>query len=345
MTRRLLLSALLCAAGITAAALLLRPAVREAPAAIAAPRLAVALGRIEPASDAITLAGPQGSRSGRIAQLLVEQGQSVTQGQLLAVMDNAAAMAGQLEQARAAARQREARLAQRLVELDAEEASLVVALSQERASRDRARWEYDRTQRLERGGVLREAALIDRRLALEVAEQKVHSAELALARVRRRDAAGLRLEEAVLLAERDMAAATLAQMEQEAALAMLRAPISGRILRINARPGEVPGNDGVLLLGDTSRMRVRAELFETDLHMVAPGQRVRITSRALPDALAGEVTWIGLRVARQSILREDPAATLDARVVEVMIQLDATGSARVAGLSGMQVRAHFGATP
>ncbi|MBX9594615.1 MAG: HlyD family efflux transporter periplasmic adaptor subunit [Roseomonas sp.] len=305
----------------------------------------VALGRIEPASDVIMLAAPQGSRAGRIAELLVREGDVAEAGQAVALMDNVQVLVAQVRQAEATLTQREARLAQRLVELEAEEASLASALEQERANRDRAKWEHERMTRLRQGGVYRDTALIDKRLALDSAEQKVIAAELALARARVRDAEGRRLEEAVLRSEVEMARASASQMQAEHEMATLRAPSHGTVLRINTRPGEVPGSDGIMLLGDLRRMRVRAEVFETDLPGIRPGQPVQVASRALPQPLAGSVEAIGLRVARQTIVREDPAATLDARVVEVMVALDARSSALAAGLTGLQVRAFFGAVP
>jgi HlyD family secretion protein len=305
----------------------------------------VALGRIEPASDVIILAAPQGSRTGRIAAMLVRQGDVVEAGQAVALLDSATVLAAQLRQAEATLLQREARLAQRLVELEAEEASLAAALEQERANRDRARWEHERMLRLRQGGVYRDTALIDKRLALDAAEQAVITAELSLARSRVRDVAGQRLEEAVLRSEVAMARASTAQMQAEHEMATLRAPIDGTVLRINTRPGEVPGSDGILLLGDLRRMRVRAEVFETDLPGIQPRQPVQVASRALPHPLTGSVQEIGMRISRQTIVREDPAATLDARVVEVMVELDARSSAQAAGLTGLQVRAFFGAVP
>lgn len=337
------LAGAMAAAGVAVLALREEPA--PAAAATAAPRMPVALGRIEPASEVITLAAPQGSRSSRIAELHVAQGERVARGQTLALMDNAASLAALLRQAEVTLAQREARLAQRLAELETEEASLAAALELERASRNRARWELERTVRLERGGVYRDAALIDKRLALEAADQRVLSAELALARAQRRDGEGRRLEEAVLRSETAMAEANLQQMRAELEMATLRSPITGTVLRLNARPGEVAGNDGLMLLGDLSRMRVRAEVFESDITGILPGREARITSRALAEPLAGRVEWIGLRVSRQTLVREDPAATLDARMVEVMVALDAPSSARAAGLTGMQVRVFFEALP
>ena len=45
-----------------------------------------------------------------------------------------------------------------------------------------------------------------------------------------------------------------------------------------------------------------------------------------------------MTVGTQSVIREDPAAVLDSRVVEVFVKLDPDSSARVSGLTNLQVR-------
>ena len=62
------------------------------------------------------------------------------------------------------------------------------------------------------------------------------------------------------------------------------------------------------------------------------------TSRSLDAPLSGEVERVGLRVGQQTLVREDPAAVLDARVVEVLVRLDEASSRIVENLSNLQVR-------
>src|SRR5205823_2277430 len=45
----------------------------------------------------------------------------------------------------------------------------------------------------------------------------------------------------------------------------LSAPIDGQILNIKVKPGEDVGTGPILMMGDTSRMRVVAEVYETDI--------------------------------------------------------------------------------
>ena len=88
-------------------------------------------------------------------------------------------------------------------------------------------------------------------------------------------------------------------------------------------------------------MQVRAEVYETDMPEIRPGQTAQIESRALRGVLSGKVMRRGVRISAQSILSTDPAAIVDARVVEVWIALDPASAPLVADLSGLQVTVTF----
>lgn len=107
--------------------------------------------------------------------------------------------------------------------------------------------------------------------------------------------------------------------------AEIRAPIAGRILNIIAHPGEQVGQiDGkpILTMGDTDRMRVVAEVYETDIRRVHLGASATVTSRALDQPITGRVIEIGNMIYKNDVLNVDPAAKTDARIVEVRIELD-----------------------
>jgi HlyD family secretion protein len=84
-------------------------------------------------------------------------------------------------------------------------------------------------------------------------------------------------------------------------------------------------------------MYVVAEIYETDIHGIKIGQIASITSKGLAGELTGKVAEIGLQIAKKDVLGTDPAADVDARVVEVKIQLDTAASAKVQGLTNLQV--------
>ena len=88
-------------------------------------------------------------------------------------------------------------------------------------------------------------------------------------------------------------------------------------------------------MGDTSRMRAVAEVYETDIARVQLGQRATITSRALEHPITGKVVELGRMVFKNDVLNVDPAARADARVVEVRIELDDAEAA--AGLTNLTV--------
>ncbi len=125
----------------------------------------------------------------------------------------------------------------------------------------------------------------------------------------------------------DMARAGLDRAIADREMSTVRSPIDGQILKIHARPGEAVGEEGIVEIGDTSRMYAVAEVYETDIGRVKIGQRALISSPALPKVLAGKVERIGLLIGKKDVLKTDPVADADARVVEVDIHLDEPESA------------------
>lgn len=193
--------------------------------------------------------------------------------------------------------------------------------------------------RVEKGQAL--AALDSHRLN----QARVSEAEAVLERAEREAARSKRLragdaaskakqEDAEM--ELQIARARLEAARAELDRSLVRAPFSGQVLAIHAREGERLGPEGLLELGRTDEMFVVAEVYETDVHRIATGQRATMTSPALPEPLTGRVEHIGLRVGKMDVLGTDPVAKTDARVVEVEIRLDDPAAAAV--LTNLQVK-------
>lgn len=345
MKTRLLIGLLVtCIAAVGVAAMATRAGTTAAPraeAGVVALARPMALGRIEPASELIRVAGPSGQDAGRLVTVLVREGEWVAKDAVLAELDTRRRLLASVEQARSNLTQRRATLARTAADLDNQEKTLASAMEQQAAQTDRARWDLDRTEQLQRSGLYRDAALIDKRLALAASERALESTRLALDRNRARDTDGIRLDEAG--ARADVAAAEAAVLKAEADLefSVIRSPIEGRVVRRLGRAGEAPGQDGVFEIADTRVMYVRAEIFESDLRHVRIGAAVVIRSRALDAPLHGRVERIVGKVSRQSIVGEDPAAALDARVVETLVRLDQSSSELTKGMIGLQVVAMF----
>jgi HlyD family secretion protein len=138
---------------------------------------------------------------------------------------------------------------------------------------------------------------------------------------------------------RDVAAADVERLEAEVDLYKVKAPLSGRVLRLIARSGEKVGPEGILELGDTNQMYAVAEVYETDIGRVHIGQPVTIRSSALTSELLGHVEKIGQRIGKKDVLTTDPVADADARVIEVRIKL--ADSSSVEHLTNLRVDVVF----
>lgn len=140
-------------------------------------------------------------------------------------------------------------------------------------------------------------------------------------------------------AEVDSAQATVAKIRAQLDQAYVRAPEAGQILKIHTRAGETVSSDGIVELGRTDQMYAVAEVYQSDINKVRSGQRVKVISDSIPEELQGTVDWTGMQVQRQNLVNSDPSSNIDARVVEVHVQLDRASSAKAAKFTNLQVKA------
>ncbi len=140
------------------------------------------------------------------------------------------------------------------------------------------------------------------------------------------------------------ARAQLQRIEADLSLSELRAPIDGVVLRVRARVGERPGDQGVLELGDSDHMEALIEVYESDIDRVRPGQPVTLTSEngGFQGKLQGRVLRVSPQVRQRTVLATDPTQDADARIVEVRVALQPADAERVRGRSGLKVIAQIG---
>jgi HlyD family secretion protein len=312
-----------------------------APDATPIPIRVTALGEVLPVTNLVTVAAPTGQDAGRIAEIRVAEAATVKAGDVLAVLDTEALLRAELIQARANEAVKRAALASRTADLDAAEAQLAAQVDQLEVALEKAQTELDRMTKLRDSGLYQDAALIDRRLDVQSATFNLRNTEIQLDRNRARSTDGLRLDEASARAELDAAIAARQNAEANYAKAFVKAPISGRVIALYGRVGQQIGSDGFAEIGDTTQMMVRSEVYESDIAGIAVGQVVDVSSRAIDRALVGKVDRIGVRIREQSILSTDPAAIVDARVIEVWILLDEASSRATQNLSSLQVLVSF----
>jgi HlyD family secretion protein len=122
---------------------------------------------------------------------------------------------------------------------------------------------------------------------------------------------------------------------------MIRAPISGTVLQVNAKPGELaaPANaQPLLIIGDISALRVRAELDERDVGEVKIGQSAVIRADAFRGReFAGKVSFIAPIVEPGRISARGQRNMTDVDVVEVLVDVAQPDALAV----GMKVDVYF----
>lgn len=291
-----------------------QPRAPVAPAALVAPAL------VEGAADVLALGF---ETAGRVAAVLVNEGDRVTRGQLLARLDDrlARARVAQAEGALAAARARRD-ITWRGSRADEIRAAAAEAAAASAEAHRQDAWR-DRAERLFASG----AATEDERdrardaAASAGARAEAAAAHVALARAGARSEARREADATVVIAEAELQAAQVLLSQAE-----LRAPRDGVVLRRKVEPGEqvvLMPPTVVLTVADTEHLRLRGEVDEADIARVAVGQRGFATAEAFGDQrFAGRVEQIVGELGRKRVRIDDPRARVDTRVLEVVFALD-----------------------
>jgi HlyD family secretion protein len=238
------------------------------------------------------------------------------------------------------------------------------------AELNNAESEYQRYQQLYSEGAISNSLIDSKRLNVETAKQKLSEAKAVIERIN--STATKQLAEAKVALNRinttsnkqiSEAKATLnsiaevrpvdvnlAQTEVESAIAdlkraqtelqaaFIRAPMTGKILKIHTRVGEKISESGIADFAQTEQMLAVAEVYQTDISKIKIGQKAVIISPTFTGELLGEVAQIGLQVNRQNVFSNQPGENLDSRVIEVKIKLTPEDSKKVAGLTNLQVQ-------
>lgn len=299
-----------------------------------------ALGYLQPAQEGvIQVTAPSTTNRAVVDQLLVSEGDSVQAEQVLAILSTYEAQRAAVETAEAQIKIAQAQLAQVQAgeELGDIQAQAAVVASAE-AQFANAQTEYERYEFLYERGAISTEERDSRQLSLQTAEVNLQQQQETLRSLEAVRPEDIQIAEAQLanaISQRDEAIANLS-------LASIRAPRDGEVIRINTQPGELVGEEGVLDLGQTNQMYVSAEVYQSDINRVRIGQEARITSDVFAGELLGTVSQIGREIRGQSVQDADPLADVDARVVEVKIQLNSLDSKKVSELTNLQVQVTIG---
>jgi HlyD family secretion protein len=333
-----------------------------------------ALGRIEPKGQVIKLSVINAQDS-RVDKLLVEEGDYVKAGQVIAVLQGLDKKRATLAEAEQELAVQEAKLTQTLAgesktgEIAAQEANIAqlearlrtetaekkASISRIEAELRNDRVNYQRYQTLHQEGAVNTSDIDEKRKNLDASQAKLDEAKAQLANVestlieqiRQQKATLDKLKEvrpvdvSVARAQMQYSKTKVATAKADLDDVYVRVPVAGRILKINTRIGEqVNMQQGIVELGQTDRMYAIAEVYETDVYKIQVGQRARVTSEngGFEGELQGTVEHIGLQIKKKNILDSDPAADKDARVVEVKLRIDTKDSKKVEALTNLQTR-------
>lgn len=296
---------------------------------------ASATGRVEPKDGEVRISS---EAPGRIVDVVASTNDQVQAGDPLVLLDSADLLP------KLSAAQSEAEV--RILERD-EEPATGLALERRKAedalnTSERARFSaqqaFDDAFRVAKEGGGDANAAKSARDKLAQAQKTVNDNRAALDAVLAKPdlPKPTRLESALWVARTDVA-----QVENAIDKTRVRAPANGSILNVWAKVGEMaaPSADAALLLfGDISSLRVRAEVEERDVTKIRVGQRVIVRADAFPDKdFEGTVTQVAPALGSPRITSRGPRRPNDVEVLEVLIALDGTPPL----LTGMRVDAFF----
>ena len=336
----------------------------------------VALGRLAPKGEIIKLSVPNAEDS-RVNQILVEEGDKVKAGQVIAILQgferrqrdleeakkNVEFFRARLEQTKSGdAKQAEiaaqrANISRLQAQLRTETAVRKAAIASAEATLRQAETNYQRRVSLANEGAISseekdlakeqwetaQATLEQTNAQLnntvETLQEQINQEQKNLARLQEVRPVDIRVAEVEL--ERAMIA--VEQREADLDDTKVRVPISGQILRINTRVGEqVNTQQGIVELGQTDQMYAIAEVYETEIGKVTLGQTATVTSEygGFEGKVKGVVEHIGLQVGARQISEgsSNPTTDENTRVVEVKIRINPEDNDKVSRLTSMQVR-------
>ena len=274
----------------------------------------VATGKIEP----IVKVEVKSKASGIVQNLLVDYGDTVKKGQILAELDKQQILA-QVNQTKASLEASEA--AARAAEADLERAKY----DAEGPDVPMLKRAYERAVQMKKDGVVSDSALDDAQKNYELAvnKQQLGKANALSAAAKLRQAK----------AQVSQAKAQLAEREEEYRNSTIVSPIDGTVLSRDVEKGSavssilVLGSSATLVmtLGDTREVYVKGKVDESDIGKVYLGQAARIKVESYKDrTFSGKVTKISpMGVEKDNVTTFEVRVSIDNSKGELKSQMTA----------------------
>lgn len=330
-----------------------------------------ALGRIEPEGEVIKLSAPISGEGSQVEKILVQEGDMVTKGQVIAILNNRERLQAELTAAKAEVRIIQAKIAQiqagaKPGEITAQKAIIDRLAAESQGDIDtqkaileklqaellNAKAENKRYQELYIEGAISASEKDSKNLNIETTKKSLQAAQSQLKKLElsskekiKEASATLNQISEVRKVDIEVAIAELNRVDvnvKKATInlqqAYVKAPQNGQVFEIYTHPGELISNNGIADIGKTSQMYVVAEVYESDINKITQGKNVRIVSDVFAQELQGKVERIGLQVRKQNLTNTDPSTNIDNRIVKVYIRLNSASSQQAAKFTNMQVK-------
>lgn len=279
-------------------------------------------GRVEPYSEDIKIGS---ELSGRLKSVLVEEGDRIRRGQVLAELENTDYRA-EVESAKATVLAKEAALRKvvngaRRQERDEAWSSV----DENRAVMENAQSEWHRRQQLFAAGVISREDLDRYAREADVARAKYQAAVEQHSLV---DDNAREEDRSLAEADLQLAKSQLAEAQARYEKTFIRSPIDGSVLRKHHRNGESVSNsstvpDPVLTIGDRKTLRVRMDVDETDVSKVRAGQKAYVTADAFgKQKFWGYVVRVGQQLGPKNVRTDEPTERVDTKILETLVELE-----------------------
>ena len=142
-------------------------------------------------------------------------------------------------------------------------------------------------------------------------------------------------DKAIARAAIQQAEAQIAQTQTEIERALVRAPVAGRVLQVNVRPGEYVGTTpglALVVLGDIGSLRIRVDIDEAEIPRVQPGASATAFPRGgSRQEVPLQFIRIEPMVTAKRSLTGDNTERVDTRVLRMVYEVAAADTALYVG--------------
>lgn len=191
------------------------------------------------------------------------------------------------------------------------------------AERSRLFDQFQRVQRLNTNKATTDEDVTQRRLNFEQSDQRWSQAKAELELMR---AGAWKPDLEIARAAVTIAAAQVEQTQTEIHRALVRAPVDGEVLQVSVRPGQAvstQSNRSLIVLGDSSELRVRVDIDEHDIPRFHPPAAANAFRRGdSHTALPLRFLRVEPYVIPKRSLTGDNTERVDTRVLQVIYVLE-----------------------